>query len=111
MPRSLTNHIDSPLSVGLRLKRAREEAGLSQRQLAFTGCTAAYISRIESGARIPSLQMLHELALRLGITRDWLAMGYVPNGDVALAERLAQVEHENRILHRRLDEIAKLATP
>src|SRR5256885_15284193 len=61
MPRSLTTHIDSPREVGLRLKTARERAGLSQRQLAFPGCTAAYISRLEAGASVPSLPMVNQL--------------------------------------------------
>ncbi len=75
MPRSLTTHIDSAKDVGRRLKDARTKAGLSQRQLAFPGCTAAYISRLEAGARIPSLQMVHQLAVRLDVTGSWLATG------------------------------------
>src|SRR4051794_41234871 len=73
MPRSLTTHIDSPREVGLRLKSARERAALSQRQLSFPGCTAAYISRLEAGARVPSLQMVNQLALRLEVSGQWLA--------------------------------------
>ena len=75
MPRSLTTHIDSAKDVGRRLKDARTKAGLSQRQLAFPGCTAAYISRLEAGARIPSLQMVNQLAVRLDVTGSWLATG------------------------------------
>jgi tetratricopeptide (TPR) repeat protein len=75
MPRSLTTHIDSPKEVGQRLKASRERAGLSQRQLAFPGCTAAYISRLEAGARVPSLQMVNQLALRLEVSGQWLATG------------------------------------
>ena len=75
MPRSLTTHIDSPRAVGERLKDARDRAGMSQRQLAFPGCTAAYISRIEAGARVPSLQMINQLADRLGVASQWLATG------------------------------------
>src|SRR4051794_29840305 len=75
VPRSLTTHIDSPKEVGRRLKEARDRAGLSQRQLAFPGCTAAYISRLEAGARVPSLQMINQLAARLDVTGQWLATG------------------------------------
>src|SRR3989442_13918597 len=78
MPRSLTTHIDSPKDVGTRLKASRERAGLSQRQLAFPGCTAAYISRLEAGARVPSLQMVNQLAIRLDVTGQWLATGVDP---------------------------------
>jgi tetratricopeptide (TPR) repeat protein len=75
MPRQKSNHVDDPKAAGLRLREARERAGLSQRQLAFTGCTPAYISRIEAGDRIPSLQLLRELGARLGVSEDWLATG------------------------------------
>jgi tetratricopeptide (TPR) repeat protein len=82
MPRLKSTHIDNPADCGARLKTARLKAGLSQRQLAFSGCTAAYISRIEAGERIPSLQLLRELGRRLGVTADWLATAST-TGDVA----------------------------
>jgi transcriptional regulator with XRE-family HTH domain len=75
MPRSLTTHIDNPNALGQRLREAREAAEISQRQLAFPGCTAAYISRLEAGARVPSLQMVNELASRLNVRPAWLARG------------------------------------
>ena len=73
--RARTPHYDDPLAVGQRLHTAREAAGLSQRELAFPGCSAAYISRIERGERIPSLQVLRELARRIGVTEASLAYG------------------------------------
>jgi len=75
MPRQKSTHVDSPKAVGERLKAARERAGISQRQLSFPGCSPAYISRIESGDRIPSLQLLRELGRRLNVTEDFLATG------------------------------------
>lgn len=80
MPRQKSTHIDDPHAVGERLRSARERAGLSQRQLSFSGCSPAYISRIESGDRIPSLQLLRELGRRLGVSEDWLATG-LEDGD------------------------------
>ena len=73
--RPRTPHYDDPVQVGLRLHAAREAAGLSQRELAFPGCSAAYISRIERGERIPSLQVMRELARRTGIGEGQLAYG------------------------------------
>ncbi|HEY6054431.1 MAG TPA: helix-turn-helix transcriptional regulator, partial [Gaiellaceae bacterium] len=73
MPRSASTHVDDPKSVGRRLREAREAAGISQRKLAFPGCTSAYISRIEAGQRIPSLQLIHEFARRLRVSPEWLA--------------------------------------
>jgi tetratricopeptide (TPR) repeat protein len=75
MPRRPSNHVDDPIAVGLRLRQAREAAGLTQRELSFEGCTAAYVSRIEAGARVPSLQILREFAKRLGVHVEYLATG------------------------------------
>ena len=75
MPRRKSTHVDNPVEVGRRLREARERAGLSQRQLSFPGCSPAYISRIEAGDRIPSLQLLREMGRRLGVSEDYLATG------------------------------------
>jgi tetratricopeptide (TPR) repeat protein len=75
VPRKKATHIDDPVSVGIRVKEAREKVGLSQRQLAFPGCSSAYISRIEAGMRTPSLQVLQLLGQRLGVTGEYLATG------------------------------------
>jgi tetratricopeptide (TPR) repeat protein len=89
LPRQKSTHVDDPAAVGERLKRAREAAGLSQRQLAFPGCSPAYISRIEAGDRIPSLQLLRELGRRLGVTEDYLA-----TGDAARSDEFSLLEAE-----------------
>jgi transcriptional regulator with XRE-family HTH domain len=89
--RPRTPHFDDPADVGKRLHAAREAAGLSQRDLAFPGCSAAYISRIERGERVPSLQVMRELARRTGVTEGELAYGRdVIDPEVAL--RLHAVE-------------------
>src|SRR5579872_5915450 len=110
MPRSLTTHIDSPREVGIRLKSSRERAGLSQRQLSFPGCTAAYISRLEAGARVPSLQMINQLALRLDVSGQWLATGVdaMPSEpsellDAEVALRLGEVDEAERIYRSHLE--------
>lgn len=84
-------HYDDPVEVGRRLHEAREGGGLSQREVAFPGCSAAYISRIERGERIPSLQVLRELAHRIGVTETWLAYGR-ERLDHDVAERVREVE-------------------
>ena len=75
MPRRPSTHVDDPRAVGERVRQARIEAGLTQRQVAFDGCTPAYLSRIEQGARVPSLQILREIARRVGVSADYLATG------------------------------------
>jgi transcriptional regulator with XRE-family HTH domain len=57
------------------VKEARRRARLTLRQLAFPGCSAAYLSQIERGARTPSLQVLAELAARLDVRVEFLARG------------------------------------
>ena len=83
MPRRPSTHVDDPVAVGQRLRRAREAAGLTQRDLSFEGCTAAYVSRIEAGARVPSLQILREFGKRLGVSADFLATGGPADADVS----------------------------
>jgi tetratricopeptide (TPR) repeat protein len=110
MPRQKSTHVDSPAAVGDRLRVARVRAGLSQRQLSFPGCSPAYISRIESGDRIPSLQLLRELGKRLGVSEDFLATGDETAGDrgAALLEaevalRLGDLEEAERLYKATLE--------
>ena len=104
MPRQKSTHVDSPAAVGERLKVAREKAGLSQRRLSFPGCSPAYISRIESGDRIPSLQLLRELGRRLSVSEDYLATGSDVRGDrggvlveAEVALRLNELDEAERL--------------
>jgi tetratricopeptide (TPR) repeat protein len=103
MPRRKSTHVDDPVEVGRRLREARERAGLSQRQLSFPGCSPAYISRIEAGDRIPSLQLLREMGRRLGVSEDYLATGTERHDENAV---LVEAEINLRLDER--DEAAKL---
>ncbi|HSC48784.1 MAG TPA: tetratricopeptide repeat protein [Gaiellaceae bacterium] len=62
-------------TIGQRLRRLRHERGLSQRELSSPGVSYAYISRIEAGARRPSVKALRMLARKLGVTADYLETG------------------------------------
>jgi len=64
-------------AVGQRIKRLREERGLSQRDLAEPGVSYAYVSRIEDGQRTPSAKALRKLAEKLGTTALYLETGDV----------------------------------
>jgi transcriptional regulator with XRE-family HTH domain len=89
--RARVPHYDDPSAVGKRLFEARRAAGLSQRELSFPGCSAAYISRIECGERVPSLQVLRELARRMGVSETMLAYGR-ETLDEAVAGAIREVE-------------------
>ena len=109
MPRRKSTHVDDPIAVGQRLREARERANLSQRQLSFSGCSPAYISRIEAGDRIPSLQLLREMGRRLGVSEDYLATGMERGDEMAglmeaeLAMRLDEPEEAGRIFAKALE--------
>jgi tetratricopeptide (TPR) repeat protein len=107
VPRRKSTHVDDPVEVGRRLRDARERAGLSQRQLSFDGCSPAYISRIEAGERIPSLQLLREMGRRLGVSEDWLATGL--DRDL-LAEDRTLVDAEIALRFSEIDTAEQLYT-
>src|SRR5205809_6299 len=64
--------------VGDRIRARRLELGLSQREIASKGVSYAYISRIESGTRNPSVRALRKLAPKLGVSVEWLETGEEP---------------------------------
>src|SRR4026209_1015826 len=71
-------------SIGGRVRRLRLGRGRSQRKRASRGVSYAYISRIESGQRIPSVRAIRVLARRLGVTPEYLESGV----DIAPGEAL-----------------------
>lgn len=111
MPRRKSTHVDDPHAVGRRLRQARERAGISQRQLSFDGCSPAYISRIEAGERIPSLQLLREMGRRLGVSEDYLATGLEREAggedrmlvDAEVSLRLGEIDDAERAYREILD--------
>jgi transcriptional regulator with XRE-family HTH domain len=88
---------DAAESVGARLRRLRLERGLSQRQLASRGISYAYVSRIESGQRIPSVRAIRLLARRLGVTPEYLETGVDIAPVEALELRLSDAELRLRL--------------
>lgn len=73
---SLLMQLIRPDRLGAFVRVCREEAGLSQRELAkVVSCSHGAISDIESGRRLPSLQLAAQLAEALNVTIDQLARG------------------------------------
>src|SRR2546422_5189764 len=108
MPRQKSDHVDSAAALAERLRGARQRAGLSQRALARGICTPAYVSRLEKGERIPSLQLLRQLAERLEVDADELASGAPrsiedPLLEAELALRLGETEHAEHLFAEALD--------
>jgi transcriptional regulator with XRE-family HTH domain len=84
-------------TVGARLRRLRVEQGFSQRDLSEPGITYAYISRIEAGARTPSVKALRRLAKKLGVTPEYLETGSDLDASEFRELRLAEQELSLRI--------------
>ena len=60
----------NPLSLAEKLKELRTQAGLTQRELAQeVGVTSGFVAQIETGDRIPSLDVLLRLANALRLKR------------------------------------------
>jgi transcriptional regulator with XRE-family HTH domain len=79
------------------VRRLRVARGLSQRKLASSGVSYAYISRIESGQRIPSVRAIRVLARRLGVTPEYLENGVDIAPGEALELRLTDAELRLRL--------------
>jgi transcriptional regulator with XRE-family HTH domain len=86
-----------PESIGERLRRLRLERKLSQRELASPGVSYAYISRIEAGARRPSVKALRKLARKLGVSVEYLETGSDLRDVDERELRLADAELELRL--------------
>src|SRR6266513_4093984 len=84
-------------TVGQRLRRLRQENGFSQRELASPGVSYAYISRIEAGARRPSVKALRQLARKLGVSVEYLETGSDLREVDERELRLADAELELRL--------------
>jgi transcriptional regulator with XRE-family HTH domain len=83
--------------LGSRLRRLRIERGLSQRDLSSPGVSYAYISRIEAGARTPSVKALRMLASKLGVSVEYLETGRDIRDTDERELRLADAELELRL--------------
>lgn len=98
-------------SVGARLKRLRLDKGFSQRDLSSPGVSYAYISRIEAGARTPSVKALRKLARKLGVSVEYLETGNELREVDDRSIRLADAELELQLAddvsatERKLEEI------
>lgn len=89
-------HIDNVDEVGRRIRERREELGITQRGLAFDGCTYAYLSRLENGGRQPSAQVLEEIARRLDTTAHYLKTGEEDPRELALELAAKLTDHAIR---------------
>src|SRR6266513_3195161 len=103
-------------TIGARLKRLRLQRGLSQRDLSSPGVSYAYISRIEAGARTPSVKALRKLAQKLQVSVEFLETGRdireVDDRELRLAdlELELRLDGESADVEQKLEQIRTEAT-
>jgi len=102
---------DRTEGIGARLKRLRLAQGFSQRDLSSPGVSYAYISRIEAGARTPSVKALRKLAQKLGVSVEYLETGRdireVDDRELKLADAELQLrlESDTASAEQKLEEV------
>jgi transcriptional regulator with XRE-family HTH domain len=80
----------NPAVLGERIRTARLRTGLTQAQVAGTGMSVGYVSRIESGQRRPDPHLLELIADAVGTSVDELLVGIAPD---RLIELRVQLDH------------------
>ncbi|WP_256510311.1 helix-turn-helix transcriptional regulator [Crossiella sp. SN42] len=83
-------------TFGERLRALRVARGLTQRDLAGEGLSSSYLSRLESGQRMPTPKVVEQLAARLGVAAEsfaGLGNGSRPSGGVFLAGAARVFDH------------------
>jgi transcriptional regulator with XRE-family HTH domain len=61
------------IEIGKQISNARHQAGLSQAQLSrLIGRDQSYLCKVESGLKVPSLELLVDIANQLDISMDTL---------------------------------------
>ena len=110
MPPVSREHEGQAETIGQRLRRLRHERGLSQRELSSPGVSYAYISRIEAGARRPSVKALRMLAKKLGVSADYLETGSEIRDIDQRELRIADAELQLRLSDDPAEAEAKLET-
>lgn len=66
-------------AVGMRIKQARENANITQSELAVAvGCTMQHIGAIERGVKTPRLDTFVQIACILDVSADLLLQDVLP---------------------------------
>jgi len=84
------------MELGQRLKQARLELGLSQRQLCENLITRNMLSQIENGSARPSMEVLRALAARLG-----KSVSYFLEEDVVISSNQTVMETARKAFARK----------
>jgi len=83
--------------IGLRIRKAREEKGLTQEKLSeLCSISATHVSNIERGTRVPSLDAVYTIACELGVSMDTLMFGTRPSADPSFNNILSIIQSKDK---------------
>ncbi len=90
------------LTMGDRIKETRKKQGLTQEQLAEkVDITLEYISQIERGLKMPSMQVFIKLVEVLDVSSDYLLRDFVSTrnlyGDKQIGRKLERLTPKQRV--------------
>lgn len=88
------------IKIGLRIKNKRKELKLTQEKLSeIIDVSPSYISEIERGSSICSLQTISNIANTLNTNLDYLVFGInLKNSDITFTELLNSIPKKNQSL-------------
>ena len=78
-------------TLGQRIRKLRNERGLSLAKVAKEDFSRAFLNQVELGRAQPSTRVLRVIATRLGTQADYLLEGRLPGVDRELALETARV--------------------
>ena len=82
----------SRIEIGKRIREARLEKGYTQQALAeATGIGEMYISQIERGVKMPSLNLFTKIISALDISSDYVLRDTLPSGKSFVYEEVAEL--------------------
>ena len=80
------------MSLDERLKEARKNAGLSQKEVSErTGIAKSTLSEYESGKTTPTMNALYKIMNVIGVSADFLFQDEVENHETVLTERESEL--------------------
>lgn len=85
------------VSLGLRIKHARENKKYTQEQLSeMCSLSAAHIGHIERGTRIPSLETLFKICVALETSMDYLVFDSFDSNEIHFAAVSSMLKNKNK---------------
>lgn len=84
--------------IGKKIKRCREEAGLSQETAAERcGISPSFYSNIERGIKIMSLETFTSICRAFSVSADYLLRDELPQTDPVLSHALSEVKKSGSV--------------